>query len=70
MIFLSGIQIQNIQHNWRMAAALTSFAMLGMSAWAIKMIPESGYLELFCYMIGGPFGVWLSMFTHKRWRNK
>lgn len=65
-VFALGFQSQNVNQGHYVAAALTSFAIGGGSLALYKYMPDSSPTEIAAYLIGGPIGIVLSMWAHRR----
>jgi len=64
-VFALGFQSQNVNQGHYWAAALTSVAIGVSSIFLYKLMPNSGPLEGFAYLIGGVTGITTSMWVHR-----
>jgi hypothetical protein len=66
LVFLLGFQSLNVNGGHYRAAFLSSFG-IGLSQLALyKLVPGAGFSEIAAYILGGPFGIVFSMWTHRR----
>ncbi len=71
LVFALGFQSLNVNSGKYAAAFLTSFFIAGSNLVLFKTVPQSGGLEIFAYLLAGPFAIIASMYVHKRWmKNK
>jgi hypothetical protein len=70
LVFALGFQSLNVNSGKYAAAFLTSFFIAGSNLVLFKTVPQSGGLEIFAYLLAGPFAIVASMYVHKRWMKK
>ena len=69
-VFLLGFQQQNVQHGYHIRAAVTSFC-IAFSQFTIYRASVNSNPEGWVYMgLGGAIGIVLSMYTHKKMRER
>jgi hypothetical protein len=67
MVFALGFQSLNVNNGHHKAAFLTSFVLGTRNLVILKLVPDTNsLLELSAYLLGGPFGIVASMWTHRR----
>ena len=66
LVFALGFQSRNVNGEHYKSAFLTSFLIGGSNLVVLKTVPHAGLSEIIAYLLGGPFGIVLSMWTHKR----
>lgn len=66
LVFALGLQSLNVNRGHFVAAFVTSFAIGASQLFALRVIPspDTGALEMTCYLLGGPFGIVASMVAH------
>ncbi len=65
-VFALGFQSLNVNGGHYAAAFLTSFA-IGLGHLALyRWMPDAGTTQIAAYLLGGPFGIVASMWTHRR----
>lgn len=70
LVFALGFQSLNVNGGKYIAAFLTSFFIAGSNLVLFKTVPQSGELEIFAYLLAGPFAIVASMYVHKKWMRK
>jgi len=70
LVFALGFQSLNVNSGKYTAAFLTSFFIAGSNLVLFKTVPQSGGIEMFAYLLAGPFAIVASMYVHKRWMKK
>lgn len=66
LVFSLGFQSLNVNKGHYVAAFLTSFMISGSNLVILRTVPQGGLIEVAAYMLGGPFGIVVSMWLHKR----
>lgn len=72
LVFALGLQSLNVNGRHYIAAFFTSFAIGGGNIILFKLTPGANGVEIFAFMIGGPFGIIASIWVHPRvvrWMN-
>ncbi len=67
LVFALGFQSLNVNSGKYTAAFLTSFFIAGSNLVLFKTVPQSGGLEIFAYLLAGPFAIVASMWVHSKW---
>jgi hypothetical protein len=66
LVFALGFQSLNVNGGHYRAAATTSF-LIGTSQLVLyRLVPTASVIEIAAYLIGGPIGIVLSMWLHRR----
>lgn len=65
-VFALGFQSLNVRGDHYVAAFLTSFVIGGGNLFILRLVPDADAGLIAAYLIGGPFGIVASMWTHKR----
>lgn len=65
LVFCLGFQSQNVNGGHYKSAALTSFAIGSGQMILYKLAPQADWLEIGCYLAGGPIGITASMWAHR-----
>ncbi len=70
MVFLKGLQTQNVIHRKYLSAAVTSWLMAGADIALISFIVKSGWDMLMPLGIGAMLGILLSIYIHGKYINR
>lgn len=70
LVFLRGIQQQNVIHGNYIAAALTPYAIAVAEVASVLFVVSEGWSSIPFVGTGGACGVILAMLTHRRWFKK
>jgi len=65
-VFALGFQSLNVNNGHYVAAFFTSFAIGIGHLCLYKFLPEATAPQIIAYLAGGPLGITLSMWTHRR----
>lgn len=68
LVFLRGIQQQNVIHGQYLLAAVTPFALAVAEVASVVWVVEVGWPAVPWVGLGGALGVTLAMFLHRRLR--
>lgn len=69
-VFLLGFQQQNVQHGQYKLAAVTSSAIALTQYLMVTNVMISGWIGVVYMSVGGSMGITLSMYIHKRMRER
>lgn len=69
-VFLLGFQQQNVSGGHYRMAAITSSAIALTQYLMIINVVDSGWVGVLYMALGGSMGITLSMYIHKKWRDK
>lgn len=67
LVFALGLQSLNVNGGHYLAAFITSFFIGASNLVLFKLAPNASPTEMAAYLLGGPFGIVLSMVAHRRW---
>jgi hypothetical protein len=70
LVFCLGLQSQNVNGGHYAAAFITSFGIGAGNLVVLKLAPDASWSEALAYLLGGPFGIVMSMTAHRRWVRK
>jgi len=66
LVFALGAQSLNVNNGHYIAAAVTSFVIGAGQMVLFKLAPNASWSEIVAFLIGGPFGITASMWTHPK----
>lgn len=66
LVFALGLQSLNVNGGHYRAAFFTSFAIGAAQMILLKLGPEASAIEIAAYLGGGPLGIIVSMWVHRR----
>jgi hypothetical protein len=68
LVFLRGIQQQNVIHGQYIAAAITPFLIATAEVASVLMVVQTGWTAIPWVGTGGALGVTAAMWTHRKFR--
>lgn len=68
LVFLRGIQQQNVIHGQYLAAAITPFLIAAAEVASVLLVVQTGWSAIPWVGTGGALGVTAAMWTHRRFR--
>lgn len=69
LVFALGLQSLNVNRGHYRAAFFTSFGISAANLMLFKLAPNATAVEMFAFIVGGPFGIVASMWVHPRMVN-
>lgn len=66
LVFALGLQSLNVNNGHFILAALTSYVIGAGQMVLYKIAPDATWLQIFCYLNGGPLGIVTAMWAHPR----
>lgn len=66
LVFALGAQSLNVNNGHYIAAALTSFVIGAGQMVLFKLAPHASWPEIAAFLLGGPFGIMASTWSHPR----
>lgn len=66
LVFALGLQSQFVHRRHMVAAMLNSFCIGGANLVLFKLTPNANAFEIAGFLLGGPFGIALSMLVYRR----
>lgn len=66
LVFFLGLQSLNVNGGHYAAAFFTSFGIGTANLILFKLAPDASGYEIAAFLLGGPFGIIASMWTHKK----
>ena len=66
LVFLLGLQSQNVNNGHYVGAFCTSFGISASQLVLYKLAPDADGAQLAAYIAGGPLGIISSMWAHRR----
>lgn len=66
LVFALGMQSLNVNNGHFILAALTSYIIGAGQMILYKLAPDATWLQIACYINGGPLGIVASMWVHPR----
>ncbi len=69
LVFLRGIQQQNVIHGQYLMAAITPYAIACAEVASVLLVVKTGWPAIPWVGTGGALGVAAAMWTHRRFRN-
>jgi hypothetical protein len=66
LVFALGAQSLNVNNGHYVAAAPTSFVIGAGQMVLFKTAPHASWSEIAAFLVGGPFGIMASMWSHPR----
>lgn len=67
-VFFLGLQSLNVNQRLYWPAAISSLAISSSHIALYKLVPDSGWLQILGYYIGGVTGITASIWTHPRFK--
>ncbi|RCS59940.1 hypothetical protein [Parvibium lacunae] len=66
LVFALGFQSQNVNGGHYKSAAITSLAIGAGQMILYKLAPTANWIEIAAYLCGGPLGIVVSMWAHRK----
>lgn len=66
LVFALGLQSINVNNGHFILAAITSYIIGAGQMVLYKIAPDATWLQIFCYLNGGPLGIVTAMWAHPR----
>ena len=70
LVFLRGIQQQNVIHGHYIMAAIIPYAIACAEVASVLLVVQTGWIAIPWVGTGGALGVTAAMWTHRRFRSK